>query len=299
MPLTLPGVVPSAPIGSGITQRLGAGSYNGLSWGPGTKIHISAITGAADMPGIRAADTLRSYQHGHFRGVDLSAGRVIDITYVVIGDDADDFLDLIHALEKATVPQPDPANELPMLLYNNTRLYSVRPRKRVIHHDATILQRTGTVDVEYIASDPRVYDAALSTLTLAPGATGGGMTFPAFFPISFGPVSSAGVGTATNVGSFSTRPTVQIQGPCDGPVIENQTTGEYLEFTLTLGASDLLTLDLDVHSVILNGSASRRSSLVPGSRWWELAPGDTTVMYRADTVGTGSTATVSWRSAWL
>jgi hypothetical protein len=280
-----------------ITAALGSGSYNGLAWGPGTKYHINKIAGAADMPGIRATDSLRAYQHGHFRGVDLSAGRVVDITFAIVGDDNPDYLNLVGALETATVLQS--SAELPLLLYGSTRRINCRPRKRAIAYDAGQYQRTGTVDVQFVSSDPRVYDANLTTLAIPVSVSSGGAAWPWVWPVAWGTAGTLGVANAVNNGNFPTRPVAVIAGPVDNPQLQNAATGQYVQFAITLGVSDTLTVDFDAHSVLLNGTASRRSTMVSGSQWWELAPGTTQILYSANTVQVGSFATITFRSAWL
>lgn len=280
-----------------IAQALGSGSYNGLSWGPGTKVHVSAIAGAFDLPGIRASDSLRSYQHGHFRGVDLSAGRVVEITFSLIGDNNADFYTLVGAVETATVLQP--GGELPLLLFNSSRLINCRPRKRAVKYDAGYLPRVGTVDVQLVASDPRVYDANLTTIVVPLSVAAGGAAWPWTWPVAWGSAGTSGVVSALNAGNFPTRPVAVISGPVDNPQLQNASTGQYVQFAISLGVSDTLTVDFDAHSVLLNGTASRRSTMTPGSQWWELAPGTTQILYSANTVQVGSIATVTFRSAWL
>jgi hypothetical protein len=459
-----------------IAALLGTGSYNGLSWGPATKYHVNKISGAGDMPGIRAVDTLRAFQHGHFRGVDLSAGRVIDITFALVGDDVNDFFNnLLPAFENATVPQP--TLELPLLLFNSTRQTMCRPRKRAPKYDAENQPRTGMIDVQFVSSDPRIYDATPTILTLPVATASGGMTFgttpnllapdsaqfewsaaqypapymggwgatgnssvaqstaqaaegtkslaitslaagimyaelnaplaaypvspstqytalvsfrnasivrncqvairwydsnkvnlnadsfgaqitattsgwtqgfvtatspanaayadiyvavitpagagevtyidkasfapgasttwaaPAYsgavFPVTFGSAGTAGVVNAVNNGNFPTRPVIVIAGPVDNPILQNLTTGQYVQFAISLGVADTLTLDFDLHTVLLNGTASRRNTMTPSSQWWELAPGTTQILYGANTTQVGSIATVTYRNAWM
>lgn len=279
-----------------IVQALGSGSYNGMSWGPGTKVHIADIKGLG-LPGIRASDSLKAFQHGHFRGVDLSAGRVLDIAYQLIGDDNPDFYNLCGALEIAVVPQQ--TNELPMLLFNSTRLINCRPRKRDPSYDSGFLPRQGKYDTQFVASDPRIYDANLTTLVIPLSVASGGAAWPWTWPVAWGSAGTSGVVNAVNSGSVATRPVAVITGPVDNPQLQNASTGQYVQFSISLGVSDTLTVDFDAHSVLLNGTASRRSTLTPGSQWWELAPGTTQILYSANTVLTGSIATITFRSAWM
>jgi hypothetical protein len=86
----------------------------------------------------------------------------------------------------------------------------------------------------------------------------------------------------------------------DNPTIENLTSGLHLTFNpLSLTSSDILTVDLDVRTVSINGTASRRASLTSDSQWWEIAPGTATIRYRANTTQVGSQLALSFASAWL
>jgi hypothetical protein len=430
------------------------------------------------MPGIRASDTLKAFQHGHFRGVDLAAGRVVDITFALIGIDSPDFFsNILPSVENAIVPVvATSAPELPLLLFNGTRLINVRPRKREPAYDAGNQQRVALVDCQFVASDPRVYDANLTTAQMSVAVSSAGLSwgvganllaadtaqfewnavsFPAPYmggwaavtncaitqssaqaaegtksmamtstaagdmsartlsgtsgtpvvagtqytellsfraavsprtcqviidwynaagallsssagsgitsstsaftqasstatapagavtsavrayvtatggasevqyvdkaslavgasttwaaPVvagatwswTWGTGGSAGAVTVTNLGNFPTRPIVAIAGPVDNPQLQNGSTGEFVQFALSLTASDVLTVDFDAHSVLLNGTASRRNTLTSTSKWWELAPGTTQVLYSANTTQVGSVATMTFRSAWV
>ena len=290
-----------APTQQAIAALLGSGSYNGLVWGPTTQFHIAKIAGAMDIPGIRASDTLKAFQHGHFRGVDLSAGRVVDLTLALIGVDYNDFFNnLVPAVENAFVPQvSSAATELPLLLFNSTRVIFCRPRKRAMAYDAGNYQRVGTVDVQLVASDPRVYDANQQVINIPVAVSSSGASWPWVWPVAWGTAGTGGIVSVTNAGNFATRPVISIKGPVDNPVLTNATAGQSVQFVLSLVSTDTLVVDFDAHSVILNGTASRRSSMVAGSQWWEIAPGVSQIQYSANTVQVGSIATVTFRSAWV
>jgi hypothetical protein len=58
-------------------------------------------------------------------------------------------------------------------------------------------------------------------------------------------------------------------------------------------------VDFDAKTVVLNGTASRYSTLTTDSTWWEIAPGTVNVRYAADTFDPASLLTLVWSSAWI
>jgi hypothetical protein len=149
------------------------------------------------------------------------------------------------------------------------------------------------------APDPRRYDDTEQSVTLSPptGADGG-VTLPATVPVT---LSTSGLSTSsavvTNDGTIAVRPTVVLTGPLVDPQIAHVGAGRSLSMTVTLAADDTLTLDFDKRTILLNGSASRASTLTESAAWWELAPGGNDVAFTAG--GGSGTAVISWRSGWL
>ncbi len=132
------------------------------------------------------------------------------------------------------------------------------------------------------------------TLTLPKS---GGVTIPATFPLVFG-ASSGGSLIATNAGTAETYPTITLQGPLINPSITNETTGERLALTLTLGASDTVVINMARRTILQGGTTNRMGAKSAGSTFWSLSPGDNTLRFRADAYDVG-TATVAYRSAYL
>jgi hypothetical protein len=276
---------------------IGAGSFNGLTWGLGTKYHISGVSGLDDLPPLRTFDVSRPGDQGEFRGQDLLAARLISLDITMLGDNSADYYTLAEALRAAFALQ---TAELPLLFFSNSRLIYCRCRRRSVPYDAGNAQRTGTATVELLASDPRIYDATLANLSTGMAQSGGGMTFPATFNLSFGATGAGGLVQVTNTGTFAVRPVLTVTGPVDTPILENLSAGKRLRFNLTLGATDTLIVDLDARTVLLNGTASRRSALSADSQWWELPPGTTTLRFNsAGAFQAAASLAFPFRSAWI
>lgn len=222
---------------------------------------------------------------------------MVTFDLTIIGTSNADYY--VQANQVATAFSLQPV-ELPMYFHNSSRLLNVRCRRRSIPYDAGHMDYAGVASLEVIASDPRIYDAVLQTLTTGLASSSGGMTFPFTFPFTFGTSGTGGQFQVTNSGNFAVRPILTIKGPVDTPIIENTTAGKKLRFTLVLASTDTLYVDLDAHTVLLNGTASRRSALTSDSQWWELAPGTSTLRFsNAGVYQAAASLSVPFRSAWI
>jgi hypothetical protein len=151
--------------------------------------------------------------------------------------------------------------------------------------------------VEWWATDPRFYDSTLTSVVAAVSApSGSGLTFDAEFDLEFGGALPSGVVQVTNDGNFGAPWVAEFAGPLVNPRFENVSTGETLRFVGSVGEGDVLRVESVTRSVTLNG-VSRYQFLLPGSRWFDLAPGFSEVRFAASS-GVGS-GTLSFRSAWI
>jgi hypothetical protein len=261
------------------------------------KIYVTQMDGVDDLPTVRQSDVPRAQQDGSFGGLDYLDERVITLGLNLIAPDNPTFRQMRQDLETAF--QPMRSAELPLYLFNNTRIIFARVKKRSGGMDLSWAQTQGETLLELVATDPRKYAANLTTLAASVAVLGGGVTFPLTFPLTFGTATVSGQIIATNAGNYSTLPTAHITGPVDNPRIEHTDQGAAITMAISLAAGDYLDIDFAAHTIILNGTASRRSTLTAASRWFELTPGDNHLRYSADTVQLGSVCTLTFRSAWL
>jgi hypothetical protein len=177
------------------------------------------------------------------------------------------------------------------------RLIFVKPLG--VKYDIDELRRVGSVDAQFMcqAENPSIFDSNLITLPINQGlsvATGFG--FPFGFPFGFGAAVDPTTTNAYNSGNRPATAIFTIPGPVTNPRILSTTTGDELRFVIDLAASDYLEIDLYNRTVRLNGTASRRGSLLEPN-WFMLEVGDNFLQYRADTAG-NPPASVSYRNAW-
>lgn len=168
--------------------------------------------------------------------------------------------------------------------------------------DITTGYRTGTCPIrfELIAEDPIIYDNVLNNINVPLGVqVATGLGFPLGFNIDFGAVAAGSDGLDVYNGGNRKAPAILTISGGTGvtdPTILNDANGGLLKFSgLTLSSTDTLVIDLRNRTVVLNGSANRRSRL-PNPTWFLLEQGTNHIRYRAAVTGTGSILNVAWRN---
>jgi hypothetical protein len=285
-------------MGAGVaTNLLGTGGYNTLAFGPGTPFAVESVGGLEDMPTIRVQDSPRPADIGYFKGQDLLDGRVITLGFGIHAVDQFDLATQKSLFQNAFLVSGD---EIALYVYNSTRLINCRCRKRHFSYDAQRVARIEEALVELFASDPKLYDAYLQQAVVGLPVVLGGATFNALFNLAFGSSGAGGQVGVTNSGNFAARPVITIAGPVDNPIVANLSTGKSLALTISLSATDVLVIDMDARTIILNGSASRRSAMNSGSQWWDIPPGVNTLRFSNNgAYQAAANCTFAFRSAWV
>jgi len=80
--------------------------------------------------------------------------------------------------------------------------------------------------------------------------------------------------------------------------VQNLTSGKSVTCNITLTSLDTLVIDMLNRTITLNGTSNRRNTMTSDSQWWDLAPGNNTIAYHANTVSVGSTMAIAFQSAW-
>lgn len=168
-----------------------------------------------------------------------------------------------------------------------------------IRYDWESARRWGETRVQFraFAEDPRIYSGSESLYFVELNSVAvGGFGFPFGFPFGFG---TASTGLGTNLPNVGNRPTpfeVIIQGPTVNPSIANDDTGEQMDFNITLTTGSFLVVNTKYRTVLLDGVANRRNTLVSPT-WFNLQPGDNHIRYLADVAG-ALPLQFTYRSAW-
>jgi hypothetical protein len=194
------------------------------------------------------------------------------------------------------------SSDLAVLAYNEPV-----PKQAMVRRNAgaQITETCPTLtDVEFsiplVAPDMRKYSTQQQTARVVlptpiisplalPFSSGLPVTFPGGTPPESVTIS------ALNAGTFETRPQLTLTGPITGPAIVNARSGQQISYSgLSMGATDVLTIDTDNRQSFLNGAFYPAD---PFSSWWVLSPGTSTIYVSGASAG-GATLTMTWSSAW-
>jgi hypothetical protein len=172
----------------------------------------------------------------------------------------------------------------------------VRQNRTLVDPDYTY----GYIKSQYtfFCADPRYYDDTLQTGTIQPGQALG-RTYNRIYNLVYGGGSAATTTAVTNNGWATTYPVITLTGPINSPTLGNLTQGNYITNSGNYTNTDTIVIDLDSKLITLNG-ATARNLITGGSNWFSAPPG-TNQFYLTGT-GTLSgttTATVTWRSAYI
>ena len=284
---------------SDLIQAVGQYQIRDLLMGPGTGFIIRRPGSTPHpWPDMSSDDVPFDQGHGIHAGSDLLGGRRVPLTIGIRAASRSAARAALQTLQAAWRPTSTDI-ELAWRDDLGTFRFVGRPRLADPNED---LVSAGVVDVEcrFMATNP-FYEAAIPGSDTTSRTTAGSGFTPPFTPAFTLGASTDGTLRATNVGSADASWTARLEGPLTNPVITNLATRERLAFSanggLVLGAGEFVAIDAAARSVLLAGTASRRSQLSLDSRWWSLAPGDTDIELTAD-AGTG-TLSVTWRSAWI
>jgi hypothetical protein len=279
-------------------------TYNGLTIGVGSDFRVVELEGLWETPDVRTSDVDRARAHGQWAGVDLLGGRAITATVQANADLGDPAWGTLQQALRATGPELPLSVELSGYANGRALVANARVRRLAVPVDVERYQfGVPRVVVEWWATDPRLYDAQLTTASAQVSApTGTGLVFDATFDLYFydpndgPPVVPSGVVSVSNDGNFSAPWVAEIAGPVTDPRIENVTTGQTLRFRGTVNGGQVLRVDSQARSVTLDGG-SRYSWLLPRSRWFDVVPGVNQVRFAA--VGGTGAGTLTFRSAWI
>ncbi|MEU9349025.1 hypothetical protein AB0D74_48295 [Streptomyces sp. NPDC048278] len=272
------------------TLTLGAVDANGVAW------FLQTMEGW-DSPESRSEFTDREADHGAWASPVYLSSRPITLAGTIVAPSQDLLDDAMDQLRAAA----GLADTLLIVSETVPKQAAVRRSGKPLMQYVT--GSTATYSVMVTAADPRRYSTDLSSGTTPLPSTTGGLTFPVTFPVTFSATTVAGTIAAVNSGDFETRPVLTITGPVTAPSIGAlypDGTVRQLIYSLDLAAGDVLTIDTDARTVLLNGSISRRRFLTVSGGWPTIqAGGSVTYQFQSSTYNATATLTARWRSAWM
>lgn len=298
--------------GSLIT-RDGQIQWAGLLLGPGTPYQIEAkgISGWDDLPALDTADVPRPDQHGAWPGARWAKPRTVGASVWLLPEARRQAGATLREFRAATGLGGGEA-WLAVRLHGETLACRARVSRRVVPQDrGYVTQGAAKTSLQWIATDPRRFETqerrAGTTLPKPEsgllwqepgGATGKGLAWP----LDWGTAGQAGTVGMANSGSATAHPVIELRGPVQRPQLTRLTDGRRISYDIALGAGDVLTVDTQAGTVLLNGTTSRLYTATPDSspeQLFDLEPGVTPVVFRSDdiTPDPRASVTVRWRNA--
>ncbi|MER7733669.1 hypothetical protein ABTX80_22515 [Streptomyces erythrochromogenes] len=182
---------------------------------------------------------------------------------------------------------------------------SIPKRATVRRSGELLIELVGPYNATYsvlvTAPDPRRYSTVLQSQTTGLPSVSGGLVTPIVTPIVITASSTGGAFTLVNEGTIGTRPVFTVTGPATNFVISCTRPGgsvTQLTYSDSIGLGDTLVIDTDAHTVMLNGTVSRRRYL--SGTWPEILPGSSlSVQWSALAYDAAAMLTGTCRSAWM
>ena len=269
---------------------LGAIDSNGVAW------YLQTLDGW-DSPDVRAEFTEREGDHGAWSSPVYLGSRPITLGGTIVAPSR-------PALETAM----DQLREAAGLTDTVLTVAETVPKQATVRRSGKPLMQyltpnKATYSVMVTAGDPRRYSTTLQSQTTGLPVTSGGLTPPFTFPITFSATGGPGQVTAVNSGDFETRPVLTLAGPVVAPLVSAiypDGSVRQLVYSQDLATGDVLTIDTDAHTVLINGGVSRRRFMTVSGSWPTIGAGQSVnYLFQSNTYSATATLTVSWRSAWM
>ena len=273
------------------TIQLGRVDANGVAWA------LQDLQGW-DGSEVRSEYTDREADHGSWASPVYLGSRPITLAGNITAPDRPSLESALEQLRSAAA-----LTDTTLVVYELTSPKQTLVRRSGKPLFAYVTDRIATYSVLVTAADPRRYSTTLQTGTTGLPSTTGGLTFPITFPVTFSATTVSGQIGAVNSGSIETRPVLTIAGPVVAPTVSAlypDGTVRQLIYSLDLQSGDVLTIDTDAHTVILNGVVSRRRFMSVPSGWPTIPAGaNVTYQFQSSTYNASPTLTATWRSAWM
>jgi hypothetical protein len=266
-------------------------------------VDITNVTGL-DSGEFRTADRTREGGDGGFLDTGFKEMRTVILTGTIYGNET--YLEQLRANFKPFKKGENGFVGGYPLYYSADGLYrKVIARSLGMQYDWATLRRTGKTEVQFQlkCEDPTIYDATTKEsqhLTLLP-TTVSGYGYPRGYPRTYGGGLSGGGGVnVANNGTAVSYPEITILGPCDNPYVVNDSwpTNNIPRIKLSgsLGNGDSVVINMLYRTVRLNGTANRRTWVLPPYVWWGLVPGNNFIRFGADTMS-GAEAYLTYSDA--
>jgi hypothetical protein len=264
-----------------------------LDQGTGVEFICENLDGWAGLPPANPTSIDRPFDYGTFSGRGWYLARQLNLTGVLLAPNREQLQEALHNLRKQHWLC---LREMALLTVNELDVAKwLKVRTTTSGMTATYITPSALrVEIELLAPWPVKQSDSRQVATGAAEA-GSGRHYPRptadMIPGDpgsrdgafrrYGPLSASGNIQTELMGNAPVRPRFRIEGPVTNPIIYAADQNRRLAFGIVLQAGDMLDVDADAHSVILNNLESRRYTLTNDSAWFDLHPGVNDIQYRS------------------
>jgi hypothetical protein len=236
---------------------LGTVDADGTVW----KVNLDGVPGLGE-PAPTLMPLQNPRQDGATAGDSFTGPRIMPITGTIRAN-TPELLNAAIDLLKAAVTNED----FLLTITESGRVGTMVVRRSGETITQKLTNRLAVYSIMVTAMDPRIFGITQVGSTNLQ-ASSGGWTFPLTLPATIDAVSVSGQISLTNAGTKAGKVTARVDGPCHGPVITHRGSGLVLEFasSLVLGSGEWIDIDMDKHTVLEQGQASRSGYIT--SRGW-------------------------------
>ena len=275
-------------------------AFNGFVFGgANSPYQILSVDGLKALPSLRVQDSDRGYQDGTISGRDFLNARTVTMIIQIMSGNGLSAQANYNLLQAALQPQQNGTSPLQFQLApgDNFQYVNARVRKAMATVDPDYTYGKIKAQYEFYCPDPRYYDYTTQTANMTPTQPLG-RTYNRTYNLTFGGGSQTQTATVLNNGDTTTYPIITIYGPVTNPVVGSTTSSQALSFNYTMIQSDVISIDLQYKTILLNGNPAR-NLLKGSSQWFAAAPGTNLFYFTGSATTIGQTnATVQWNNAY-
>jgi len=275
-------------------------AFNGFVFGGASSPYqILSVDGLKALPSLRVQDSDRGYQDGTISGRDFLNARTVTMIIQIMSGNGLSAQANYNLLQAALQPQQSGTFPLQFQLApgDNFQYVNARVRKAMATVDPDYTYGKIKAQYEFYCPDPRYYDYTTQTSNMTPTQPLG-RTYNRTYNLTFGGGSQTQTATVLNNGDTTTYPIITIYGPVTNPVVGSTTSSQALSFNYTMIQSDVISINLQYKTVLLNGNPAR-NLLKGSSQWFAATPGTNLFYFTGSATTVGQTnATVQWNNAY-
>lgn len=266
-------------------------SLRGLTLGSGTPFRVARYPQRLlSTATIRRDDQPRVHAHGVTPGGDWLGENILAFELIVSAGSRADALDRVVELRAAFAPAN--ADEwLVVDLDGREMHFRGRCNGVEIPLDRRYLSGTFPARASFVSTDGLAYGTEQTVMIYLADDTDGS-TLPNELPTVIGTVAGLGEESVTNVGNQPAEWTATFDGPLTNPRLAQPGTGRFIRLLTDLDVGESIEVDSEVGAVLV-GNGTRNDLLAPGSSFFTLPSGGSSIRFTAD-AGSGS-ATIRWR----